>query len=159
LLWKCSFWSGLAMLLAGTCLLTYGFLNKEKPPIVGSLTSNVNIVDTFAVSFNDSLQTAKVVGFLVFMLGGGILAAALLLPSFLCYKQCIYHEDALFDEDPNGHGDTGTPLGSAGGSKPTRLVDFKHIQPQSLNKMNSSTPVVTLSDTSLVNYKTIKSEY
>ncbi len=149
LLWKCSFWLGLILLLIGSCLLTYGYVNKERAIIIGSVADHADIVDTYAVKFNDSLGTCRVLGFLVFMAGGCLLAVALLLPSFLCYKQCIYREDVLFGPEQEHAPSTG---GDSTQPNPTRLVDYKHIQPQSINKVNPNGIVN-------VNYKTIKSEY
>lgn len=62
---------------------------------VGSL-NNIEIVDRNAATYNDYLQAFRIIGLLGFCGGGFILACSFLLPSFFCYRQCIYKED-MFD--------------------------------------------------------------
>jgi hypothetical protein len=136
-------------------MLAYGYLNKERPEIVGSISSTDDIKDNYAVDFNNALENCKIFGLMAFMAGGAVLAFSLLLSSFLCYKQCIYQEDLLFGETATGGeapSNVGGDDGGGGASSRPHLMDFKHIQPQSINKVNPA----ALSN---VNYKTIKSEF
>ena len=79
-------------------MLIFGFFNKEKTVYIGSI-DQVQIVDKSALKFNQLIENCKVFGLLLFTLAGVILSLSLILPSFICYKQCIYKDD-LFDFEP-----------------------------------------------------------
>jgi len=81
-----------------SAMLIYGFYNKEKTVYIGSI-DQVQIVDKSALKFNDLIENCKVFGLLLFTLAGIIVSLSLILPSFICYKQCIYKDD-LFDFEP-----------------------------------------------------------
>lgn len=117
--------------------------------MVAALNPNAEIVDRFAERFNTYLEYCRVFGFLVFMIGGLILAAALFLPSFVCYKQCIYKEELIPDNTEFNASTAATErvVVDSASKQSSKLADFKHVQPQSLNK------------TTAINYNSIKSEY
>ena len=61
---------------------------------VGSL-NNIEIVDRNAANYNEYLQAFRIIGLLGFCGGGLILGCSFFLPSFFCYKQCIYKDDTF----------------------------------------------------------------
>lgn len=84
--WKVFVWIGANFLIFGIIGVLVGYLVPQRP-IFSSLTNNVEVVDNEAVAFNFNLDVCKLVGLILFCIGGLTLAAALLFPSFL-YQYC-----------------------------------------------------------------------
>lgn len=82
----------------GGLMLVFGYANKESKVIIGSI-NNMEIVDKSALEFNNLLETCKVVGLIVFTIGGFVMGISLILPSFIFYKQCLYKDDIVDAND------------------------------------------------------------
>ncbi len=114
-------------------MLLYGYINKEKETIILKI-NNEEVIDRYAEAFNNSLELCKVFGLLSFLFGGLILACSLFLPTFVCYKQCIYREDQfLLNKNKDSIKLSNNRLNFSTPTTNTK-VDFAHIQPQSLKK-------------------------
>ena len=87
--WKVFVWIGANFLIFGILGVLIGYLVPQKPIIIGSAAQNVDIVDRQAIAFNFNLDVCKLVGLILFCIGGMTLTVALLFPSFL-YR---YFED------------------------------------------------------------------
>ena len=79
--------------MTGLIFLILGYTIEERTVFVGSLNNNMEIVDRNADSYNDYLQALRIMGLLGFCGGGLVLACSFFLPSFFCYRQCIYKDD------------------------------------------------------------------
>ena len=166
MLWKCSFWTGILLLLTGLGMLLYGYVSSERAVIVGQLENRVDIVDKYAEKFNESLEACKVFGLVAFLAGGLVLACSLLLPSFFCYRQCIYRDRDHSSSFDLCAADSARPPTSSKSSadgccaaeRPgshldlKSRIDYKHIQPQSMNRGQ-------ISSASVNHCSTLKSEY
>lgn len=73
---------GMLALLAGLGLLLVGFAFPRMPIDLG-YQEEMRIIDRRAVAFNEHLELLKLLGLVVFAMGGAVVAAALLLPSLL----------------------------------------------------------------------------
>jgi len=94
--WKVFVWIGANFLVFGIIGVLVGYLVPMRPIIVGSISENIEIVDREAISYNFNLDVCKLVGLLLFCVGGLTLTIALLFPSFL-------HQ--YFDDDIENRGD------------------------------------------------------
>ena len=92
LLWKITFWFGFGLFLSGLLMLVIGHTLSEKSIILAS-SNNIEIIDNSAVNFNRNLEISKIFGLLFFSIGGLTLAFTLIVPSFICYKECLYNDD------------------------------------------------------------------
>ncbi len=81
--WKVFVWIGANFLIFGIIGVLIGYLVPQRPLIVGSIGDNIEIVDREAISFNFNLDVCKLVGLILFCVGGLTLTVALLFPSFL----------------------------------------------------------------------------
>lgn len=100
LLWEFLLWIGLLSVLTASALLIYGFMNHEKVAVVIDAEENMNeYVNLSATDYNYYLEWCRLIGLILFTFGGILLALSLILPSFLCYEQCIFKTD-LSDEAP-----------------------------------------------------------
>jgi len=95
--WKVFVWIGANFLVFGIIGVLVGYLVPMRPIIVGSLSENIEIVDREAISYNFNLDVCKLVGLLLFCVGGLTLTVALLFPSFL-YQ--------YFDDDVDSRGNS-----------------------------------------------------
>jgi len=93
--WKVFVWIGANFLIFGIIGVLVGYLVPMRPIVVGSLSENIEIVDREAISYNFNLDVCKLVGLLLFCVGGLTLTVALLFPSFL-YQ--------YFDDDIDSRG-------------------------------------------------------
>lgn len=85
--WKVFVWIGANFLVFGIIGVLVGYLVPQRPIVVGSYTDNIEIIDRGAISFNFNLDVCKLVGLILFCIGGLTLTVALLFPSFL-YQYC-----------------------------------------------------------------------
>ena len=85
--WKVFVWIGANFLVFGIIGVLVGYLVPQKPIVVGSIADNIEIIDREAISFNFNLDVCKLVGLILFCIGGLTLTVALLFPSFL-YQYC-----------------------------------------------------------------------
>ena len=88
--WKVFVWIGANFLVFGIIGVLVGYMVPQRPIIVGSYedyNQNVEIIDRGAISFNFNLDVCKLVGLILFCIGGLTLTIALLFPSFL-YQYC-----------------------------------------------------------------------
>ena len=81
--WKVFVWIGANFLIFGIIGVLVGYLVPQRPIVVGSIADNIEIVDREAISFNFNLDICKLVGLILFCIGGLTLTVALLFPSFL----------------------------------------------------------------------------
>ena len=88
--WKIFVWIGANFLIFGIIGVLVGYMVHQRPIIVGSYedrSQNIEIIDRGAISFNFNLDVCKLVGLILFCIGGLTLTVALLFPSFL-YQYC-----------------------------------------------------------------------
>ena len=87
--WKVFVWIGANFLVFGIIGILVGYLLPQKPILIGKVvgTDNVYLEDQSALSYNYNLEICKLVGLILFCIGGLTLAVALLFPSFL-YHYC-----------------------------------------------------------------------
>ena len=80
-------WIGANFLIFGIIGVLVGYLVPPRPVIVGKINERLTIVDRKADVFNFNLDVCKLVGLILFCIGGLTLTVALLFPSFL-YQYC-----------------------------------------------------------------------
>ena len=85
--WKVFVWIGANFLIFGIIGVLVGYLVPQRPIFAGTYDNNLEILDNQAIAFNFNLDVCKLVGLILFCIGGLTLAAALLFPSFL-YHYC-----------------------------------------------------------------------
>ena len=85
--WKVFVWIGANFLIFGIIGVLVGYLVPQRPIFAGTYDDKLEILDNQAVAFNFNLDVCKLVGLILFCIGGLTLAAALLFPSFL-YHYC-----------------------------------------------------------------------
>ncbi|XP_076463182.1 uncharacterized protein LOC143295395 isoform X1 [Babylonia areolata] len=118
--WKVFMWVGVNLLLFGVVGILVGYLVPPKTVIVGeNKPAGEWYIDTSAKSYNTTLDMCKLIGLVLFCIGGITLAMSLLFPSFLTH----YCDDDAADDDT-----TKVPLrapddveeggGRGGGGKP-----------------------------------------
>ena len=121
--WKIFMWVGVNLLLFGVVGILVGYLVPPKTVIVGeNKPAREWYIDTSAKSYNTTLDMCKLIGLVLFCVGGITLAMSLLFPSFLTH----YCDDDPADdtmkvplrgpEDPEEGGGGGGRGG--GGAKP-----------------------------------------
>ena len=81
--WKIFVWIGVNFLIFGIIGVLVGYLVPEREIILGSVSDNEDIFDKSALSYNFNLNVCKLVGLILFCIGGLTLTVALLFPSFL----------------------------------------------------------------------------
>lgn len=82
--WKVFMWIGVNLLVFGIIGILVGYLVPEKPIFsIIDKEKNEGYVNHGAVAFNTTLDVCKMVGLILFCVGGVTLAIALLFPSFL----------------------------------------------------------------------------
>lgn len=84
--WKVFVWIGANFLVFGIIGVLVGYLVPQRPIIVGNI-ERIEIIDRDAISFNFNLDVCKLVGLILFCIGGLTLTVALLFPSLL-YHYC-----------------------------------------------------------------------
>ena len=85
--WKVFVWIGANFLIFGIIGVLVGYLVPQKPLVVGSIGNNIELINRQALSYNFNLDVCKLVGLVLFCVGGLTLTVALLFPSFL-YNYC-----------------------------------------------------------------------
>lgn len=82
--WKVSTWIGVNLMIFGVVGILVGYLVPRKPIIIETDSTNqILLVDKQANPHNTMLDMCKIIGLVLFCLGGTTLALALLFPSFL----------------------------------------------------------------------------
>ena len=77
-------WLGVNLLLFGIIGILVGYLVPQKPIFLKVDEENSEgYVDRSAMAFNTTLDVCKLIGLILFCVGGMTLAMALLFPSFL----------------------------------------------------------------------------
>lgn len=85
--WKVFVWIGANFLIFGIIGVLVGYLVPQKPIFIGKVADHVYLEDRSALAYNFNLDVCKLVGLILFCIGGITLAIALLFPSFL-YHYC-----------------------------------------------------------------------
>ncbi|XP_061182480.1 neurensin-1-like [Saccostrea echinata] len=81
---KVCIWIGVNLLVLGVLAILAGYFIPTKPIISkGEKEDNVGYVDEDAVKFNTTLDLLKLVGLVLFCVGGILLAVALMFPTFM----------------------------------------------------------------------------
>lgn len=95
--WKVFMWIGVNLLVFGIIGILVGYLVPEKPITFTKVdeTKGKGVLDHGAMAFNTTLDVCKMVGLILFCVGGVTLAMALLFPSFLT----SYCEDDQTDDN------------------------------------------------------------
>ncbi|XP_059154406.1 neurensin-1-like isoform X2 [Physella acuta] len=95
--WKLFMWIGVTLLLFGVTGILIGYLVPPRHVLIGdSLTGNA-YVDQRAQEYNTTLDMCKLIGLILFCIGGVTLAMSLLFPSFLTR----YCDDEATCDDPD----------------------------------------------------------
>ena len=81
--WKVFVWIGANFLVFGVIAVLVGYLVPHHPVIVEDLGPELKMVDKEAGPYNLNLDVCKLVGLILFCIGGLTLTVALLFPSFL----------------------------------------------------------------------------
>lgn len=81
--WKVFVWIGANFLIFGIIGVLVGFLVPRKALFIGTVADHIQIIDREAISFNFNLDVCKLVGLILFCVGGLTLTVALLFPSLL----------------------------------------------------------------------------
>lgn len=91
---KVCIWCGVNLLLFGMVGIIVGYFVHQKP-IIKKLEhgDNVAVIDRSAISYNAILDLCKLIGLILFCIGGVMLASALLLPSILV-SRCSCEDDS-----------------------------------------------------------------
>lgn len=142
--WKVFMWLGVNLLIFGILGILVGYLVPQK-----SIFSKVDeensegYVDRGAITFNTTLDVCKLIGLILFCIGGMTLAMALLFPSFLT---------SYCDEDPTDDNfkvrldEEAAPLSPVEMSIP-KTAKVKSVQPL------RSVPEAVVTDEGVVEYK------
>lgn len=93
--WKVGMWSGVNLVAFGLVAILVGYLVPQRPEVTYH-QGHYDAVSKNAVRYNSNLDICKLVGLIVFCVGGCVLAISLLFPSFL-YHWC---EDDLLASEP-----------------------------------------------------------
>ena len=148
--WKIFMWVGVNLLLFGVVGILVGYLVPPKTVIVGeNKPAGEWYIDTSAKSYNTTLDMCKLIGLVLFCVGGITLAMSLLFPSFLTH----YCDDDPADDtmkvplrgpedleeggEGGGGGGGGGGRGGTGGKPPLSPVEMtipatskvKNVQP------------------------------
>lgn len=113
--WKVFVWIGANFLVFGIIGVLVGYLVPQRSIFKDDLklADDVKVLDRGAIEFNYTLYVFKLVGLVLFCIGGLTLAVALLFPSFL-YHYCEVYDD----RERRGESDpirVSAPGGSGGG--------------------------------------------
>lgn len=84
--WKIAVWSGVNLLAVGIVVILVGYLVPRHAVVIG-YQDDLEVIDRSALRFNYNLDACKLIGLIVFCVGGTVVAVALLFPSFL-YQYC-----------------------------------------------------------------------
>ncbi len=90
--WKVFVWIGANFLIFGIVGVLVGYLVPHRQVFLEKVEKNVAKVDPSAEEFNYKLDVCKLIGLILFCVGGLTLAVALLFPSFL-YHYCDPYEE------------------------------------------------------------------
>lgn len=87
--WRTMAMFGAGCLVIGVITISVGFLTPQRPIIIGQMLddSGRQLVDRDAANFDFKLEVCRLVGLTMFSAGGLILAASLMIPTFL-YRYC-----------------------------------------------------------------------
>ena len=125
--WKIFMWIGVNLLVFGIIGILVGYLVPQKPIFLKvDEERSEGYVDRSAMTFNTTLDICKLIGLILFCIGGMTLAMALLFPSFLT---------SYCDEDPSDDNfkisldeEDGPPL-SPVEMKIPKIAKVKGVQP------------------------------
>jgi hypothetical protein len=129
--WKVFVWIGANFLVFGIIGVLVGYLVPQRPIIVGSLADNIELIDKEAISFNFNLDVCKLVGLILFCIGGLTLTVALLFPSFL-YQYC--DDERRNDAFKVRVGDDSPPLKSPVEMTLPATTKISNVQPDRKNE-------------------------
>lgn len=76
-------WIGANFLVFGVIGVLVGYLVPQRPVLAEDIGENIKIINKEAVPYNFNLDVCKLVGLILFCIGGLTLTVALLFPSFL----------------------------------------------------------------------------
>lgn len=127
-IWMFLFAIGMIALLTGSSLLVFGFLSTEKEVIVDKFEDQTEIIDKYAIQYNHYIESCRALGLFLFIIGGIIVSISLILPSFLCYRECLFKED---DWDETNFFNL-----SSNYNPEKRRIEFKHVEPQAKSNIN-----------------------
>jgi hypothetical protein len=108
--WKVFVWIGANFLIFGIIGVLVGYLVPQKPIFIGKLTDHVYLEDRTALAYNYNLDVCKLVGLILFCIGGLTLAVALLFPSFLYHYCEDDRKDSAFKVKLGGEMSATSPL-------------------------------------------------
>ena len=95
--WKIFMWIGVNLLLLGVVGIFVGYLVPPRTVVVGEdQVAGEWYIDPQAKSYNAVLDACKLVGLVLFCVGGSTLAVALLFPSFIHY--CREDADDAYED-------------------------------------------------------------
>lgn len=128
IIWMLTFAIGMTALLTGSSLLVFGFLSTEKEVIVDKFEDQTEIIDKYAIQYNHYIESCRALGLFLFIIGGIIVSISLILPSFLCYRECLIKEDDWDETDFSRL--------SSNYNTEKRRIEFKHVEPQAKSNIN-----------------------
>uniref|UniRef100_T1J6U9 Uncharacterized protein n=1 Tax=Strigamia maritima TaxID=126957 RepID=T1J6U9_STRMM len=77
--WKLAVWGGINFVVLGLIAILVGYVIPKRDVIIGQ-QDDLEIIDRSAEKFNASLDLCKLVGLIIFCVGGALVIAALLFP-------------------------------------------------------------------------------
>lgn len=125
--WKIGLWSGFNLLIFGLIAILVGYLVPDRPVVMGHV-NDYEMINKNNLAFNTNLDTCKLVGLIVFCIGGCMVGISLLFPSFL-HQWC---EDDIAASEPfkiSAQDLEKVPL-SPTEKKVPATPEMKNIQPQ-----------------------------
>ncbi|RNA41939.1 neurensin-1 [Brachionus plicatilis] len=129
IMWMFVFGMGMVALLTGTSLLAFGFLSQQKKVIVDKFEDKTEIIDKYAIEYNQYIESCRAFGLFLFIIGGIVVSISLILPSFVCYRQCLQPQDDC--------GQTQfTSFSSSNFNSEKKRIEFKHVEPQAKSDLN-----------------------
>lgn len=109
--WKIFVWIGANFLIFGIIGVLVGYLVPEREVFVAAM-DNMDVIDKDAVSYNSNLYVFKLVGLILFCIGGLTLTVALLFPSFLYQYFDDEKREKSFKVKASGGDEVNHPPGS-----------------------------------------------
>ncbi|KAL0963360.1 hypothetical protein UPYG_G00305350 [Umbra pygmaea] len=131
-LWKVCLVFGTLILATGLIIILVGYATPTKIEAFGE--DELLFVDSHAVGFNQALDVCKLTGAVLFCVGGGLMAAGLLLSAFAkSYSKEELYLQQKFKERLAGIQNTVHPITRApapgGGKIPVTLSKVQSVQP------------------------------
>jgi len=95
--WKAAVWIGINFIIFGIIGIFVAYLVPSKTPVISETPYSVEL-DRDVKTYNDNLEIVKLVGLLLFCLGGTLTIGGLLVPTIL-YRYCF--DDDLWSNKDN----------------------------------------------------------